>query len=248
MQLPSFLIAVLSTILMILVVTTSYESFYLLIFILTLMLLSLSHYYILLIIPLTFLLIPKPARELGVVALGLFLASPDIRMKLGEDAVMRLFLLSLVLILLINQKPRKLIARTIWLITSVVVSLTLAVIDPIAILLIPAYIMSFPRDVIAYMYSLLVSLGIGVLYEYSLYHFPTPGLELYNGIFIPLLLVSYSIFEGKSEVLKKKQTMFMLILSILMVPFIGTYSVEFTFLLSILSVRLAVSLRPAGEY
>jgi len=245
LQLPPYLIAVISTLLMSLTIMTSPETTYLLVLILIWVLLDLTKYPLLLIAPMVFLLVPKYARGLGILVFGLLLASPKIRVELTNYEVLKLFSLSLVILLLISPRPRNTIAKILWLATVVLGSVTLDVLTPIAPLLVVAYFLALPRDRLAYLYSIFTVTGFWVLYRYGLFSFPTPSPPprwIYEAILIPVLVITYSILKEKGEVLRKKQTLVILLLALLMTPFIRTNEAEFTLLLSTDSVRLIASL------
>nr|WP_157868119.1 hypothetical protein [Pyrococcus abyssi] len=244
-MIPPYIIAIVSTLLMIAIALTSNDATYILIMALVFAFLDISKYYLLLLIPMFFLLIPRPVRELGIVSLGLFMVSPYIRSLLNEEEVLRLFLLELLLFLLISPKPRNVILKGLWLVIISLGTVVLQILTPVAMLIPVSYLLAIPRSALTYLYIAITSVGIAVLYDYGMISFPNfylPVFQIYEVSLIPVILILYSIFREKKEILKKKQTLMLFILLLLMTPFIGEHEVEFSFLLSTVSVRLITSL------
>ncbi|AMM53651.1 hypothetical protein [Pyrococcus kukulkanii] len=242
----TILILILAPILLIQIIWDSKESQYLIIASLLYILLVPQKYFpMIILMPAVFTLAPKFAREMGFLILGLFLIDPQVREGLTPINILTLSAFSLVLALRISPLPSGKFARALYTGILGILSGLLGIFIPPFPLLSIAYIFVFPLTSLSYTYAFVTVLTSIVLHEFGLYSFPDPALpstSILTAIAIPLILIIYSIYIEKKGILRKRQTLTLLMFSLFMAPFIPYATQAFVLLLAATSVRLVMSL------
>ncbi|AFK22273.1 hypothetical protein [Pyrococcus sp. ST04] len=245
-KLPILILAI-SVFLIILVTWNSKESFYLTIISLVYILIAPTRYYgATVLLPSVFLLAPRFCREAGFLIVGLILISETVRESLSIFSALKLSAFSLILALLLLSPPRRKIIREGWALILSLLSALLSIAIPVLPILIPAYILAFPVTTFSYMYAFFFASALLPLHELGLYSFPKiVPLDVFDlkYLIIQVVIIGYVLFKERlSGVIRRKQTLMLLLLSIFSLPFAGKFFQEFVLVISAASVRLLVTL------
>lgn len=242
----TILILILAPVLLITIIWDSKESQYLIIAsLLYVLLLPQKYFPMIILIPAVFTLAPKFAREMGFLILGLFLMDPQVREGLTPINILILSAFSLVLALRISPLPSGKFARALYTGILGILSGLLGIFIPPLPLLSIAHIIVFPLTPLSYVYAFITVLTSVVLHELGLYSFPDPTLpspKILTAIAVPIVIIIYSIYVEKGNILRKRQTLTLLVFSLFMAPFIPYATQAFVLLLAATSVRLVISL------
>ncbi|WP_157092424.1 hypothetical protein [Thermococcus chitonophagus] len=198
-----------------------------------------------LLIPTIFGLAPKFARELGFLILGMFLIDPNVRADLTPMKTLSLSAFTLLLSVIISPLPRGKAKRIFYITVLGILSGLLGImIKPFPLIAI-SYLLAFPITLTSYAYAFVTIAVSLLLHEVGLYSFPSPGTPNSNvlpAIILPAILIGYSIYIERKNIMMKRQTIMLLIFALLLIPFLNLAKLEFVLLMSAVSIRLITSL------